>query len=229
MKPSSQVMSSKPSPTLSPPPDAPPPSYTESLTAPSSAANPISHPISTLITTYILPHLNTNNTSTTTLVLIPFDVKPLFCPATSTSTSTSKDPTLAASAYPGEKLVGFNTEEHPLLIRLSPSEGSLQFWRTASVLRDLTAQLCREVELLGYRIVSRGKSSVGLEWQSVRHAELKGGEARVHVEVKEVCLRVENEMGLYETRSGIAVVVSVELGCDDDGNDEEGDLPAGCL
>lgn len=70
---------------------------------------------------------------------------------------------------------------------------------------------------------------MGLEWQSVRQAELRGGEARVHVEVKEVCLRVENEMGLYETRSGIAVVVSVELGCDDDGNDEEGDLPAGCL
>ncbi len=70
---------------------------------------------------------------------------------------------------------------------------------------------------------------MGLEWQSFRQAELPGGEARVHVEVKEVCLRVENEMGLYETRSGIAVVVSVELGCDDDGNDEEGDLPAGCL
>ena len=72
---------------------------------------------------------------------------------------------------------------------------------------------------------------MGLEWQSLRQAELRGGEARVHVEVKEVCLRVENEMGLYETRSGIAVVVRVELGCDDDddGNEEEGGFAAGYL
>ena len=71
---------------------------------------------------------------------------------------------------------------------------------------------------------------MGLEWQSCRQAELRGGEARVHVEVKEVCLRVENEMGLYETRSGIAVVMSVELGCaNDDGNDEEGGFAAGCF
>lgn len=82
---------------------------------------------------------------------------------------------------------------------------------------------------MGYRIVTRGESSVGLEWQSLRQVGLKGGEARVFVEVKEVCLRVENEMGLYETRSGIAVVVSVELGCDGGGNDEEGEFAAGCL
>ncbi|KAI4095886.1 MAG: hypothetical protein LQ339_007124 [Xanthoria mediterranea] len=225
-------MSSKPSPTLSPPPDTPPPSYTESLTAP-SAANPILHRISTLITTHILPHLRTNNSPKTTLVLVPFDVTPLFPPTSSTSTSHKDAATPPpSSAYPGEKLVGFDADaaDHPLLIRLSSTEGPLQFWRTAAVLRDLTAQLCREVNSMGYRIVvSRGSSSVGLEWQSLRRAELKSGEARVHVEVKEVCLRVENEMGLYETRSGIAVVVEVELGHDDDRNDEEGGFAARCL
>lgn len=38
------------------------------------------------------------------------------------------------------------------------------------------------------------------------------GEVRVRVAMKEVCLRVENEMGLYETRRGMGVSVVVEVG-----------------
>ncbi|KAL8755013.1 MAG: hypothetical protein Q9199_003943 [Rusavskia elegans] len=188
------------------PSDIPPPSYDESLTA-SQPANPIASRISTLISTNILPHLKAN--PTTTLVLVPFDVTPLFAPP---ATETSKD--AKPSAYPGEKLVGFDSDEHPLLIRLSDTEGGLHFWRTAAVLRELTAQLCREVISRGYRVVTGGRSPMGLEWHSFQQAKLMSGEARVHAEVREVCLRVENAMGLYETRRGIAVVVNVELGYD---------------
>lgn len=205
------MSTSKPSPALGPS-DVPPPSYSESLTA-SQPANPIASRISTLISTHILPHLKAN--STTTLVLVPFDVIPLFAPP---APETSKD--AKASAYPGEKLVGFDPDEDPLLIRLSDTEGGLHFWRTVAVLRELTAQLCREMISRGYRIVTGGRSPMGLEWHSVQQAALVSGEARVRAEVKEVCLRVENAMGLYETRSGIAIVVKVELAYDenDDGD-----------
>ncbi|KAI4257516.1 MAG: hypothetical protein L6R42_005603 [Xanthoria sp. 1 TBL-2021] len=200
------------------PSNALPPSYSESLTA-SQPANPIAYRVSTLISTHILPHLKDN--STTTLVLVPFDVTPLFAlPAT----ETSKD--AKASAYTGEKLVGFDSDEDPLLIRLSDTEGGLHFWRTAAVLRELTAQLCREMISRGYRVVTGGRSPMGLEWRSFQQATLMSGEARLRAEVKEVCLRVENAMGLYETRSGTAIVVKVELAYDEN---DDGGLRAGCL
>lgn len=208
------MSTSKPSPALGPS-DAPPPSYNESLTA-SQPANPIAYRVSTLISTNILPHLK--DSSTTTLVLVPFDVTPLFaCPAT----EHCKEAT--AFAYPGEKLVGFDSDEHPLLIRLSDAEGGLHFWRTAAVLRELTAQLCREVSSRGYHIVTGERSPMGLEWHSMHQTALTSGEARLHAEVREVCLRIENAMGLYETRSGIAVVVKVELAYDEN---DDGDLCA---
>ncbi|KAI4255080.1 MAG: hypothetical protein L6R42_006922 [Xanthoria sp. 1 TBL-2021] len=211
------MSASKTSPALGPS-DVPPPSYDESLTA-SQPANPIASRISTLISTHILPPLKANPTNT--LVLVPFDVTPLFAlPAT----EKCKDAT--AFAYPGEKLVGFDSDEDPLLIRLSDTEGGLHFWRTAAVLRELTAQLCREVSTRGYRVVTGGRSPMGLEWHSFHQATLMSGEARLHAEVKEVCLRVENAMGLYETRSGIAIVVKVELAYDEN---DDGGLRAGCL
>ncbi|KAL8994984.1 MAG: hypothetical protein Q9169_005183, partial [Polycauliona sp. 2 TL-2023] len=166
--------------------DAPPPSYSESLTTP-QPANPTASRVSNLISTHILPHLN--DAPVTTLILVPFDVTPLFA-----SPSTEKSKTTTSAAFPGERLVGFHSDDHPLLIRLSDSEGGLRFWRSAATLRELTAQLSREVSDLGYRIVSIGKPSSETGWQSSNQAALARGEARLHAEVKEVCLRIENEL-----------------------------------
>lgn len=43
-------------------------------------------------------------------------------------------------------------------------------------------------------------------------ASLGAGQVRVKVGLQDVCLRVVSEMGLYETRTGVAVVVGVEIG-----------------
>ncbi|KAL9626074.1 MAG: hypothetical protein Q9204_007604 [Flavoplaca sp. TL-2023a] len=188
-------------------PDAAPPPYTESLIN-YQAATSVDRRIDTLISTHIL--LDMSNKSTTTLVLVPFDVTPLFAqPATESQKDT------ATSAYPGEKLVGIDSDEQPLLIRLSQADGGLAFWRAPAVLRELETQLCDNVRSMGYWVVPKAESSIGEEWRSADKEPLAYGQARLLVEVKEVCLRIENEMGLYETRSGMAVVVCVELGCDE--------------
>ncbi|KAL8867958.1 MAG: hypothetical protein Q9198_008338 [Flavoplaca austrocitrina] len=188
-------------------PDAPPPPYTESLANPRPATS-LDRRIDTLISTHILPDMS--NKSTTTLVLVPFDVAPLFAqPANESQKDT------ANSAYPGEKLVGIDSDEQPLLIRLSQADGGLAFWRAKTVLRGLETQLNQTVRSMGYWVVPKVESSVGGDWRSADKEPLTYGQARLLVEVKEVCLRIENEMGLYETRSGMAVVVCVELGCDE--------------
>lgn len=50
------------------------------------------------------------------------------------------------------------------------------------------------------------------EWKSVEQPMLADGEARIATDFKEITLRLENEMGLYETRSGMALVVKTEIG-----------------
>ena len=51
-----------------------------------------------------------------------------------------------------------------------------------------------------------------VDWKGVERKGLGEGQARVRVQVQEVCLRLENEMSLYETRTGKAIVVKVEIG-----------------
>ncbi len=90
-------------------------------------------------------------------------------------------------------------------------------------------QLHETLSFEGHRVVSgplkatanipaRIAGSNEANWRSIERTPLSDGEARVSAEVTEVCLRVENELGLYETRSGKALVVKVEFGVggDDD-------------
>ena len=49
-------------------------------------------------------------------------------------------------------------------------------------------------------------------WNLVREEALDSDHARVKVSLQDVCLRVVTEMGLYETRTGKAVVVDIEIG-----------------
>ncbi|KAL8835108.1 MAG: hypothetical protein Q9176_007102 [Flavoplaca citrina] len=193
-------------------PDAPPPPYTENL-ANARPATSLYRRVNTLISTHILPHIS--NKPTSTLVFVPFDVNPLFAqPANESQKDT------ATSAYPGEKLVGIDSDEQPLLIRLSQADGGLVFWRAKTVLRGLETQLSQTVRSMDYWVVPKAESPVGGDWRSADKKPLASGQARVLVELKEVCLRIENEMGLYETRSGMAVVVCVELGCGERGAED---------
>lgn len=49
-------------------------------------------------------------------------------------------------------------------------------------------------------------------WGTPNPASLGAGQVRVKVGLQDVCLRVVSEMGLFETQTGMAVVVGVEIG-----------------
>ena len=49
-------------------------------------------------------------------------------------------------------------------------------------------------------------------WSYQRQETLESGHVRLKVELREVCLRVKTEIGLYETRTGKAVAVNFEVG-----------------
>ncbi|KAL8736861.1 MAG: hypothetical protein Q9181_002252 [Wetmoreana brouardii] len=215
-------MSSSKSPPSTPirrPLDAPPPPYSESVnTAPSP--NPLISRASTLIDSHVLPHLS--DSPTTVLVLVPSNVTPLIC---SSGSLSAKD--AASSAFPGEKVVDFNSEENPTVIRLVGAENRLEFWQRAAALRELENQLRGRLSAQGYSLVAyppKAKSqalnriagSKDADWKCVEQEALKDGEARLCVEMSEVCLRIESEMGLYQTRSGKAIVVRVEFGVDEE-------------
>ncbi len=50
------------------------------------------------------------------------------------------------------------------------------------------------------------------QWSTIQKESLGDGEISVQAETTEICLRTENAMGLYETRSGKAVVVRLNVG-----------------
>lgn len=63
----------------------------------------------------------------------------------------------------------------------------------------------------GYNVREVTKMSQG--WQtSPDKGPLHEGEARIHIRMDQICLRVENAMGLYETKSGKALIVKVAIG-----------------
>ncbi|MCJ1484029.1 hypothetical protein MMC06_004197 [Schaereria dolodes] len=49
-------------------------------------------------------------------------------------------------------------------------------------------------------------------WRFVKESAIDPGHVKVNVGLQDVCLRVVSEMGLYETRTGKAVVVQIEIG-----------------
>ena len=166
--------------------------------------------------------------SKTTLILVPSNVSALhpapISPADSESYRNPFDDVGDGETFPGEKIIGFPSPENLSLIRLHGSENTIEFWRQAAVIRDLETQLKNELRAGGHRLVedredhskdggSRRHASVrSVEWRFAEEAAVEDGEIRVTIEVTEICLRVENVMGLYETRGGQALVVRVEVG-----------------
>lgn len=87
------------------------------------------------------------------------------------------------------------------------------------MIRDLETRLKAELSSVGHRVeethqsnCTRGALSDRAEWRAVSEQALEAGEVRVGIRIREVSLRVENVMGLYETRGGKAIVVRVEFG-----------------
>ncbi|KAL8800990.1 MAG: hypothetical protein Q9182_004782 [Xanthomendoza sp. 2 TL-2023] len=199
--------------------EAPPPSYSESVNI-SPTPNPTSARVSTLIDSYILPHLS--EFSKTVIVLVPSNVATLFYAPKGPSTNVTP-----AFAFPGETFIGSLTGDDPTVIRLSGADNRLGAFQSPTLLRELGDQLRARLREEGHQMVlglpQANARDTGLiagsrntDWRTVHQDALKAGEARVLVELTEVCLRTENEMGLYETRSGRSVVVRVEFGLDEE-------------
>lgn len=197
--------------------------------------------IRNLLSTHILPHLYDSaraGLSKTTLVFIPSNVSSLQPQPFSSSAIADDGPFGAAAAaaaadiFPGETIIGFPSAENLHLIRLHGAENTVDFWRQEAVIRDLNSQLRDELERSGHRVVvdkvtgrggivksaaereilARRESFRNAQWISGKQKAVGPGEVDIGVECREVSLRVENEIGLFETRSGKAVIVRVEVG-----------------
>ena len=195
------------------------PSYSESVPSPEPHFSPSYLPqniaaartalVSSLLSTYITPHLHQSalsGISCTTLILVPSNVSSLH-------PSGNVGP-----RGPTETIVGFPSADNLTMLHLHGYENSVEFWRQLAVLQELGQQLRTHLRMSGYQVTRdsgashQGSSPPNAEWRTVQEKTLGDGEVRVRVETMEICLRAENDMGLYETRTGKAIVVKVNVG-----------------
>ena len=203
-----------------------PPSYSESTQSPAkpsrSSGDHEYDPdlVHCLLTNDIIPHIQTaisSGTSSTTLVIIPSNVTSLRPPVDVDSKAPSK-------GFSGEKLVGFPSTEELKLIRLSDPEDTHEYWQRLTSKQSLADSLCAYLVQEGYcfqKDIARAEpferltgipSNVRAGWMTANEEPLREREASLNVLMQEVCLRVEDEMGLYETKREKALVVRVKLG-----------------
>jgi len=198
------------------------PSYSESLTDAASSLPSLSsysqHQsaartaiISDLIRTHITPHLHVNalsGVSQSTLILVPSNMSDLIPPTI--ASIDSKDAQSKHDSFDGEILVGFPTSENLSMVRLRGEEQTIEFWRQPAVVREVEQRLRETLQRDKLNVFVRVSSDE--QWRCLKEKDLVEGEARVGAEIKEICLRIENQIGLYETRTGKALIVRVELG-----------------
>ena len=198
------------------------PSYSECFTDSTSPASSFScyrqnqsatrnTVISNLIRTHIEPHLHSNailGLSQSTLILVPSSSTALIAPQK--TSNDSKEPQSESKAFPGEVIIGFPTSENIAIVRLRGDEHALEFWRQPAVIGDLEQRLSELLRSDGLEVLIRTSSDA--QWRHLEETALGQGEARVGTEIKEICLRIENQLGLYETRTGKALVVRVDFG-----------------
>ncbi|KAL9045542.1 MAG: hypothetical protein Q9214_001430 [Letrouitia sp. 1 TL-2023] len=182
-----------------------------------------------LLNEKIIPHLQQSilyGLSKSTLLFVPSDIAVL------QPTSTGGVESELLPRFPGETIVDFPSSENPSLARLRGAENSFAFWRQQTALAELELQLQDWFRAGGYTVLGEEipdveatpinqakkmkKSEIdsypGSSWSYEEELPLRNGEVRTNVEIREVCLRIENEMGLYETRAGKVVMVRVQLG-----------------
>ena len=151
--------------------------------------------------------------SSTILVLIPSATTP---PPGSQSQAGST----TTSSTPKEKVVGFPSSEDPLLVHLRHPEDKLDFWRRSAASKELERLLHQHLKSHGYTfnettIDPSKPTQPSVDWRSRTQRRLGEREASIHIELKNVCLRVENEMGLFESRNRLALIVRVDMGGND--------------
>ena len=207
------------------------PSYSETYTAPTSLPENLTSVrtarIHSLLETHIKPHLlNTTlaGLSRSTLVLIPSAVPSL----TPNLDNDSKDHLGQQASFPGEEIVGFSDAGNLTKIRLRGQENSFEFWGQLRVVeelkRALQAHLTRDNDIsdvdevvLPARPESRGwfkkkASASSIPQQKTEKVKASGGsKVKADVELEDVNLRTTNAMGLYETKTGKAIVVKVDF------------------
>ena len=101
------------------------------------------------------------------------------------------------------------------MVRLHGQENSIEFWRQLAVIQELEQQLRTHLQKSGYQVIEtslHGPNSGSTDWRTVQKEALGDGQVKTRVDLTEVCLRIENDMGLYETKTGKAVVVKVDAG-----------------
>ena len=200
-------------------------SYTSSTSLPQNLASVRIARIDSLLETHIKPHLldtTLAGLSSSTLVLIPSDV-PSFAPSL---VNDSTDGLGQQASFPDEIIVGFPDVRNLTLIHLQGQENSFAFWRQLPVIKELEralqAQLKREndinvVEEAVPPAVPESKRWFKKKTSSVPHQKIGkvkasgGSKVKSHVELQDVSLRTENAMGLYETKTGKAIVVKVDF------------------
>ena len=201
------------------------PSYSESVRSPQQHSLPSNLRqniaaartalIESLLTTNIIPHLHGSSLSglaSTTLIFIPSNVPSLQPPSQTGSKGPSED------GFPGETIVGFPSVDNLTMVRLHGQENSTEFWRQLAVIQELGQQLRTYLQNSGYQVIRdkeiglHGPKSESTNWRTVQKEALGDGEVEIGVDLTEICLRVENDMRLYETRTGKAVVVVVDVG-----------------
>ncbi|KAI4216813.1 MAG: hypothetical protein LQ351_000762 [Letrouitia transgressa] len=182
-----------------------------------------------LLNENIIPHIQQSilyGLSKSTLLFVPSDIAIL------QPTSTGGASGESLPEFPGETIVDFPSSENPSLARLRGAENSFAFWRQQTALIDLEKQLRDWFRGGGYTVLGEDipdvkaasvnqaknvkkpeiESSSGSSWSYEEERLLRNGEVKINVRIREVCLRIENEMGLYETRAGKVVMVRVQLG-----------------
>ena len=200
-------------------------SYTSPTSLPQNLASVRIARIYSLLETHIKPHLldtTLAGLSSSTLVLIPSDVPSLTPSLANDSTDGLGQP----ASFPGEKLVGFPDVGNLTLIRLQGQENSFEFWRQLPVIKELEralqAQLKRENDIsdveesvLPAVPESKGwfkKKASSVPQQKTGKVKASGSsKVKSDVELQDVSLRTENAMGLYETKTGKAIVIKVDF------------------
>lgn len=116
-------------------------------------------------------------------------------------------------ATSSEQIVSFPTSDYVRVVRLHGTENNARFWKQANVVHELQGEM-RTILGLEREPRPRSQDSDGwldkkVGWQSNDFPALKPGEVGVRVTVEDLSIRRENQLGLYVTSSGAAVIIRV--------------------
>ena len=86
--------------------------------------------------------------------------------------------------------------------RLKDGDGTVEFLRQPAVLQMLREQLCGYLNQEGYGRIATDASG---------EQELAEAEVVLRIAVENVAMRIESDMGLYETRSGSCLIIRLNF------------------